>query len=91
VRVIDLIDFKMDIQEAREDPRVSFFEPDTLGVEGGNPAAVRNELAKMGHKIRVVSGLGNAHGLLIEHDRRNEIVRFLGAADPRGEGKAAAY
>ena len=89
--VMNLIDFKMDIRQAITAPRVSFFEPDTLGAEGGIPAAVRDQLSKMGHKIRVVEGLGNAHGLTIEYDSRHKPVRFTGAADPRGEGKAAGY
>ncbi|MBS1214869.1 MAG: hypothetical protein H6R26_3486, partial [Proteobacteria bacterium] len=34
---------------------------------------------------------GNAHGLAIEYDSARRPVRFTGAADPRGAGKAIGY
>ena len=66
--VMNLLDFGMDIRQAIAAPRVSFVEPDTLGMEEDIPAAVRDALAAMGHRIRVGRGLGNAHGLTIEYD-----------------------
>ena len=89
--VMNLIDFKMDIREAIAAARISFYEPDILGVEEGIPAAVREELIRMGHKIRVMAGIGNAHGLAIEYDAAHKLMRFTGAADPRGVGKAIGY
>ena len=89
--VMNLIDFNMSIEAAVAAGRVSFYEPDALGVEESIPAAVREQLASMGHKIRVVSGIGNAHGLMIEYDSTRQPARFRGAADPRGEGKAQGY
>jgi len=89
--VMNLIDFKMDIQQAIAAERISFFEPDVIGVEESIPASVREQLSKLGHKLRVVSGIGNAHGLMIEYDSAHNPVRFTGAADPRGKGKALGY
>ena len=89
--VMNLIDFKLDVGQAIAAPRVSFYEPDSLGVENGIPANVRDQLAKMGHRVRVVSGIGNAHALMIEYDRQNKPIRFTAAADPRGEGKALGF
>ena len=89
--VMNLIDFKMNIQQAIAAGRVSFYEPDTLGVEASIPATTRDQLAKLGHTIRVVSGIGSAHGLVIEYDAARRPVRFTGAADPRGAGRAAGY
>jgi len=89
--VMNLIDFKMNIQQAIAAGRISFYEPDTLGVEASIPAGIRDQLAKLGHNIRVVSGIGNAHGLVIEYDAARRPVRFTGAADPRGAGRAAGY
>jgi gamma-glutamyltranspeptidase/glutathione hydrolase len=88
--VMNVIDFGMDIQRAIAAPRVSFFEPDSLLVEPGVPAAARAQLAAKGHKIRVPRGpaLGDAHGLTIEYDRDGRPVRFTGGSDPRGEGLA---
>jgi gamma-glutamyltranspeptidase/glutathione hydrolase len=79
----------MDIQQAIAAPRISFTEPDFLAVEGAIPEEVRAALAARGHRIRVVGGIGNAHGLAIEYDAAGRPARFLGGADPRGEGKAA--
>lgn len=89
--VMNLIDFKMDIRQAVEAGRISFYEPDVLGVEESIPPAVREALAKLGHNVRIVPAIGNAHGLTVEYDSGHKPVRFAGAADPRGEGKAIGY
>lgn len=89
--IINLIDFRMDVQQAITAGRISFAEPDALAVEESIPESARRELAAMGHNIRVARGLGNAHGLTIEYDKRGHAVRFTGGADPRGEGLAMGY
>jgi gamma-glutamyltranspeptidase/glutathione hydrolase len=89
--VMNLIDFRMNIQEAIAAPFISFFEPDWLLVEKGIPQQTQDELAKLGHKIRVVNGLTNAHGVTVEYDDEGRPVRFRGGTDPRGEGLAAGY
>ncbi len=87
--VLNLLVFDMDIQQAIAAPRISFAEPDVLEAEEGIPASVRDELAALGHNIRLPKiPLGNAHGLTIEYDATGKPVRFTGAADPRGEGLA---
>jgi gamma-glutamyltranspeptidase/glutathione hydrolase len=85
--VMNIIDFRMDVQQAISAPRISFVEPDVIAVDNGIPESVRKELSAMGHNIRVRS-LGNAHGLMIEYDAKGKPVRFTGGADPRGEGAA---
>ena len=85
--VMNLIDFRMDVQEAIAAPRLSFIEPDITAVDEGVPEAVRKELTKLGHHVEV-RRLGNAHGLTVEYDRQGRPLRFTGGADPRGEGKA---
>ncbi len=89
--VMNLIDFKMDILAALAAPRISFVEPDSLYMEGGIPEKVIGELEKRGHRIRTDSRLGNAHGLMLFFDGNGRIVRFSGAADPRGNGLAQGY
>jgi gamma-glutamyltranspeptidase / glutathione hydrolase len=89
--VMNLIDFKMDISQAITAPRISFYEPDVLGVEEGIPVSVREQLSRMGHNLRIVPGIGKAHGLTIEYDSAHNPVRFTGASDPRGSGKAIGY
>jgi gamma-glutamyltranspeptidase/glutathione hydrolase len=89
--VMNLVDFGMNIRSAIEAGRISFYEPDQLGIQESIPEPVRAQLSKMGHKIRVVSAIGNAHGLTTDYDPAGKPVRFTGAADPRGEGKAIGY
>lgn len=89
--VMNLIDFGMNIQEALAAPFISFAEPDLLLVERRIPKAVQEELAAMGHHVRAVGGLTNAHGLTVEYDKKGKPVRFYGGSDPRGEGLAAGY
>ncbi len=89
--LMNLIDFKMDIEQAIAAPRVSFVEPDSLSVESAIPDEVRQELAAMGHRVQTTRGLGNAHGLTIEYDKSGRPVRFTGASDPRGQGRAIGY
>jgi len=89
--VMNMIDFKMDIQQAIAAPRISFREPDIILVEGGINVSVQNALEDLGHKIRLVEALGNAHGLMIKYDSMGKLVRFFGGADPRGTGLAKGY
>ncbi len=89
--VMNLIDFKMNIQQALAAPRISFVEPDILSVESGIPESVRDALSLRGHNIRVSGGLGNAHALAILYDAKGRPKSFEGASDPRGLGKAKGY
>ena len=89
--VMNLIDFRMNIQDALGSPMISFAEPDLLLVEKTIPQSVQDELARRGHQIRAVNGLTNAHGITVEYDARGRPVRFSGGSDPRGEGLAAGY
>lgn len=92
--VMNLIDFNMNIQEAIGAPRVSFIEPDEIAIEEAIAADVRDRLASMGHKLRVLEsprGLGSAHGLAIEYGRDGKPIRFTGGSDPRGRGLAKGY
>ncbi len=88
---LSLVDFGMDIQRAINEPRVSFVEPNELSVEAAIPESVRERLRSMGHRVRVVERLGNAHGLTIEYDAAGKPVRFTGGADRRGQGEAKGY
>jgi gamma-glutamyltranspeptidase/glutathione hydrolase len=89
--VMNMVDFKMDIHQAIAAPRISFAEPDLILVENRIAASIQNALKEKGHNIRVVRGLGNAHGLTIEYDTEGKPVRFYGAADIRGNGLAEGY
>jgi gamma-glutamyltranspeptidase/glutathione hydrolase len=88
--VMNLIDFRLDVQQAIAAPRLSFVEPDITAVDEGVPENVRRELTRLGHNVQV-RRLGNAHGLTIEYDKKGKPERFTGGADPRGEGKAIGW
>ena len=85
--VMNMIDFRMDVQQAITAGRLSFVEPDITAVDEGVPESVRKALTALGHKVQV-KRLGNAHGLSIEYDKKGRPMRFTGGADPRGEGAA---
>ena len=85
--VMNMIDFRLDMQKAIAAPRLSFVEPDITAVEEGVPESARDELKAMGHNVRVMR-LGNVHGLTIEYDKKGRPERFTGGADPRGQGAA---
>jgi gamma-glutamyltranspeptidase/glutathione hydrolase len=85
--VINMIDFRIDVQQAIAAPRLSFIEPDITAVDEGVPEGTRKALRALGHNVQV-RRLGNAHGLAIEYDKKGRPVRFTGGADPRGEGAA---
>jgi gamma-glutamyltranspeptidase/glutathione hydrolase len=87
--VMNLVDFDMDVYKALDAGRVSFAEPDVLLVEDRIPEEARRALAARGHNIRVVRGIGNAHALTLEYAPNGKIARLTGAADPRGNGRAA--
>ncbi|MFC1530441.1 gamma-glutamyltransferase family protein [Gemmatimonadota bacterium] len=89
--VMNLIDFDMDVLAAIAAPRISFVEPDVIVLEDGIDGAVVRTLRSYGHNIRTGGGLGLAHGLAIEYNRRGRPVRFMGAADWRGAGLAKGY
>src|SRR4029077_18099658 len=78
--VMNMIDFRMDVQQAIAAPRMSFVEPDISAVEEGVPEVVRKELAALGHKVQVMR-LGNAHGLTVEYDAKGQPQRFTGGSD----------
>jgi len=89
--VMNLIDFKMDIEEALAAPRVSFAEPDRILAEEGISPEVIRQLEAVGHKVVSVKSLGNAHGLTITYGKDGKPVEIKGAADPRGTGLAKGF
>jgi len=92
--VMNLVDFKMDIQQALASPRVTFVEPDRIYIEEGISRQVVQRLRAVGHNIRTVSrpgGIGNAHGLTIEYGKNGKPSLFEGGSDPRGNGLAQGF
>jgi gamma-glutamyltranspeptidase/glutathione hydrolase len=89
--LINMIDFRMDIQQALAAPRISFVaETKALLAEPELPVSIRDQLSARGHHI-VLSPIGRLHGLVVIRDDQNSLIRFEGGADPRGIGQAKGY
>lgn len=89
--VLNLLSFNMNIQEAISAPRISFLEPNNIGIEREISETVYNSLKELGHNLRKTGGLGNAHGLRIFYNKQGKISHFEGGSDPRGAGMAKGY
>lgn len=89
--IMNMIDFDMNIQQAIAAPKISFIEPNLLGVEKAVPNRIKNGLKMKGHKLRILEGIGNAHGLVIQYNERGTPNLFFGGSDPRGAGSAKGY
>jgi len=88
--VSDLVDHKMNIQQALETPRFTkaTFEGCDVELEARIPATTRDELGRKGHQIKVVgdfaTAVGGGQAVLRDFATR---VNY-GASDPRKDGAA---
>ncbi len=87
--LINLLDFEMNLDQALAAGRVSFIEPDQLAVERRIDEDTQEALRQLGHDVRLVDSLGNAHALSVTYGEDGQPVAFYGAADDRGTGLAA--
>ncbi len=87
--LLNIIDFKMTVQEAVDAPRVHHqWIPDKLVLERvGFVQDVIDALRARGHTIEVRQNIGDCHAILVDPKTG---VR-LGAADPRSDGRAIGY
>ncbi len=86
--IMNVIDHKMNIQEAVNAPRIHHqWLPDEIRIEEGiSPDTIRL-LNEMGHRVTVKRRMGGASSILI--DSKNGLL--YGAADPRRSGAAMGY
>ena len=83
--IVNVIDFKMDIQAAVDEPRIHHqWMPDTLTIERGI-ADLQPSLEALGHTIRVGGSQGDAQSILIKDGKKYPGV------DHRTRGGAAGY
>lgn len=81
--IVNVVDFKLNVEEATHQPRIFQDASDKLRVEPNfNPDTVRL-LAAMGHPIASDETMGSAQSIMIEGGH------YLGAADPRRPGALA--
>src|SRR6266487_2484915 len=86
--IINTIDFGMDPAAALAQPRFHHqWKPDELIVEKGIGEDALSQLEKRGHKLKRTDSLGAAQAVGVSSTGHG----FLGAHDPRGEGKAAGW
>ena len=86
--IINTIDFAMDPATALAQPRFHHqWKPDELIVEKGIGEDALSQLEKRGHKLKRTDTLGAAQAVGASSPGHG----FLGAHDPRVEGKAAGW
>jgi len=89
--LMHLLDFGMTIQEALELPRFRYFEDQRVEMEDRFPAAVRQELAALGHQIDSIGdwsvSVGGGQGIF--HTPGSGV--YQGGADPRRDGYAVGF
>ncbi len=87
--IVNVIDFKMSLEDALRVPRVinrdgaTELEPELL-----DDPILKRDLAKRGHAVLSQPAFGNVQAILLPLRKNGRIV---GESDPRGEGKALGY
>jgi gamma-glutamyltranspeptidase/glutathione hydrolase len=85
--LMNIIEFNMTTEDAVNKPKFHHqWLPDELNVEKGFPAAVRDQLQKMGYTVVERSSIGRTEVIKILRDGSMEAV-----ADDRGEDSADGY
>lgn len=97
--VVNLVDFKMNLQEAGDAPRIQHIgssqptgevmkDGGTVCLESGFPYGTIRELMKKGHKIGYdLGGYGGYQAIM--YDWKNKV--YYGASESRKDGEAAGY
>jgi gamma-glutamyltranspeptidase/glutathione hydrolase len=89
--LINLIDFKMNLQEAVDSPRIRHMQGEEVYVEDGIPKEAVSGLEQKGHRISkapiVVNQVGGGQAIYL--DPRKDVL--LGASDRRKDGCAVGY
>jgi len=83
--ILNVIDFKMDVQSAVDEPRIHHqWMPDVLTIEQSLGTLIP-ELSEMGNQVRVSGTQGDAHSILIQDGKK------YAGVDHRLRGGAAGY
>jgi gamma-glutamyltranspeptidase/glutathione hydrolase len=89
--LVNLIDFKMNLQEALDTPRVRHFQEKEIYLEEGIPAETASTLEEKGHQvIRMpfpVNEVGGGQAVYLDREQNT----LLGASDRRKDGTAIGY
>jgi gamma-glutamyltranspeptidase/glutathione hydrolase len=89
--LVNLIDFKMNLQEAMDTPRIRHFKGMDVYLEEGISEETATVLSRKGHRIvREISRInevGGGQAIYLDHDQNV----LLGASDRRKDGCALGY
>jgi gamma-glutamyltranspeptidase/glutathione hydrolase len=87
--IINVLDYNMEIQDAVDACRIDHeWMPDILKIERNKISKkIIDALKAMGHNVREIGGLGDAHSIWIDP----KTGEYHGAADKRSKGTAAGY
>jgi gamma-glutamyltranspeptidase/glutathione hydrolase len=87
--LLNVVEFGMDVQEAVDAPRFHHqWYPDSVMIEKqGFSADVVTALTALGHRVDVVSDMGDVHAIQIDPASGLR----LGASDPRSDGVTLGY
>ena len=84
----EMVEMDMSIYDALRTPRFhQQWRPNELKIENSWAPKIMEDLEKKGHKLNKVAGFGACQMIA----RAPEGKGYVGAADPRGEGKALGY
>ena len=87
--IMNMIDFKMNPQEALDAPRWQWIGEKKIQVERAFPFALTEELLRRGHEITVLpESTSMGRGQIILRDENGTLV---GASEPRTDGFVAAW
>ncbi|MGC1464198.1 MAG: gamma-glutamyltransferase [Pseudolabrys sp.] len=85
--VLNMLDYRMDVQQAIDAPRF-FFEGERVLVENGTPPATIEGLRRRGHDVaHAAAPWGGAQTIKIDWDRGV----LIGGSEPRKDGCALGY
>ena len=84
--LLNLLCFKMNLQEAGDSPRARY-DPQGIGLEAGIPNTTAAALENRGHRIVEGLGFGGFQAVMIDPDSRV----LMGASDARKDGLAIGY
>jgi gamma-glutamyltranspeptidase/glutathione hydrolase len=88
MELVGTLDLGMSPQQALAQPRIHHqWSPDELFVEPTLSLDMQVALEKLGHRLNVTAGSGISQ--IVGWDTQKN--RFVGAADPRGDGQAAGW
>jgi gamma-glutamyltranspeptidase/glutathione hydrolase len=87
--LIDVVDFKMNVQEAVDAPRFHHqWSPDVVMIEADRFAPdVLNALGAIGHTTKVVTPMGEVYAIAVDPASGER----TGASDPRADGTTLGY